>query len=50
MWSFLALYIYIFSMKADYGELVPIVTVGERVSVGLLLLWEGPEGLCGADV
>ena len=46
----LALYIYIYSMKVDYVELAPVITVGERVSVGLLFLWEGPEGLCGANV
>ena len=30
--------LYIYSMKVDYVELVPVVKVGERVSVGLLFL------------
>ena len=41
---------YIIHMKVDYLDLVPVVTVGERVSVGLLTFGEGLEGLCGANV
>ena len=37
--NIIALYIYIYSMNVDCVELVPVVMVGERVSVGLLFLW-----------